>query len=318
MRTPLLDTVVTHCSIDLDVPALREAWLADPGVAYATAPVGARRPGIAALGRDLLSSMGRPGVTWGRKHGERHFLRALPYWRTDAITDLVILDAQQLRIEGLCALLEATSAAPVRTWLLLTEPARPDVTCWLSASHTDATPWGDVKQYWQDRATAGRGRRQACPTAAEPPWVGTDPVGVTAWTLAPPDCPLHDQPARCLREALRGAHARGQLTPDQACAAARDHHLTLNRSGDADAALAAAVILGRDLYVPARTSLERLGTGPGTVLGDVSGAGGVLSSGRRPTPIEAAALAALRSQDALVGMQADRALLAIFGEAAGL
>jgi hypothetical protein len=311
------DVVVTRCPPDLDVRAVRAALLEDPAVAYAAAPPDARRPGIAGLGRGLLASMGRPGVTWGRRAGEQHFLRPLPYWRADAITDLVVLDAQQLRIGGLTVLLDAASAAPLRTWLLLTDPARPAVTTWLADAHAVATPWADVVAHWRVRLSAQAGRRDRCPTAAHPPWTGTDPVGVHAWTAEPPPCPVHERAAGCLREALRGAHARGELTATEACETARQHALTLERDGDRDGALAAAVLLGRDVYAPARATLGRLGASAQVRLRQVDADGAVRGSTRKPDAIEAAALRAMRAQDALAGCAGSGPFLTILGEPTG-
>lgn len=310
------DVVVTHAPPDLDVRALRAALLEDPAVAYAAAPA-AKRPGVAELGRELLASMGRPGVTHGRKTGERHMLRPLPYWRTDGITDLVILDAQLLAIDGLSTLLDAAAATPLRVWLLLTDPARPYVTAWLTAAHTAATPWSDVVDHWRRRLQPLTGRRRACPTVAAPPWAGPDPVGTLAWTVEPPRCPTHRYPAACLREALRGAHALGQLTPDQARDVARDHYLALSRAGDANGAFAAAVLLGRDHYVPARAALQRIGAPDRTTVADVTPRGGVPAGQQRPSTVEAAALAALRAQDVLAGCPASSPVLCIFGEPSG-
>jgi hypothetical protein len=313
----LADTVVTHCPPDLDVRALRARWLHDPSLAYAAAPYDPRRPGIAGLGRELLASMGRPGVTWGRRHGEQHFLRPIPYWRTDGITDLLILDAQLLRIEGLSVLLDAAAATPLRTWLLLTEPSRPDVSRWLAEAHAPAIPWHEVEEYWERRIDPLTGLRSTCPTAAAPPWSGTEPIGIEEWTAHPVPCLLHNRPASCLREALRGAHARGELTPDEAGAVARDHFLALTRMGDEDAALAAAVLLGRDHFQPARTALVRLRVDNDVALEDVSRDGDVSSADRASDPLEAAALRGLRVQDTLAGCPATGPFLTIFGEAPG-
>ena len=142
-------------------------------------------------------------------------------------------------------------------------------------------------------------------------------MGTLAWTVEPPRCPTHRYPAACLREALRGAHALGQLTPDQARDVARDHYLALSRAGDANGAFAAAVLLGRDHYVPARAALQRIGAPDRTTVADVTPRGGVPAGQQRPSTVEAAALAALRAQDVLAGCPASSPVLCIFGEPSG-
>ncbi|MGN6334167.1 MAG: hypothetical protein ACTHOD_21340, partial [Motilibacteraceae bacterium] len=129
----------------------------------------------------------------------------------------------------------------------------------------------------------------------------------------PPPCPLHRLPAACLREALRGAHARGELTADQA----RDHYLATTRAGDGDGAFAVSVLLGRDLYIPARTALARLGAPEDTTVGQVTARGGVHTGQSRPSRVEADALAALRTQDVLAGYHGSSPVLSIFGEPPG-
>jgi hypothetical protein len=300
--------------------AFRTRLLDDPHVAWAVARQPSRRPRVSDLGRDLLSSMGRPGTTWGRKTGERHLIRVPPYLRVDGIRDIVVMAAEQLLLDGLLSLVDAGSAAPGRCWLLLGEAMRADVATWLP-SVAQRWRFDEFEQYWEQRLRRAEGDDTRCPTALHPPWVEVDnaAAAVAMWAADPPACLRHSGPVECLKDAFRGAQARSELTHAQATSAALAYVRTLSPTERH----VADVALGRDVYTPAVRALGSVGAGAHRLaISDVAADGSGLSAGSAKgsgvvvsNMVDQRAIAAQRTHSVMSGGASSSPLLTIFGEA---
>lgn len=106
---------------------LRTTLAGNPHIALATLRAGRySNPPYTGVSDEILNWLGRPGTSYGRRQGERHFLRIVPFlrdgwrhtqWRdpadapTAGVTDLIVVSPEHLQSEGLLALIDAAAAA---------------------------------------------------------------------------------------------------------------------------------------------------------------------------------------------------------------
>ncbi len=235
------------------VHRLRRQVADDPGTAWIDARPNTGADSIAPLSQDLLDAIGCCGLRPPRRVGERHLYRALPYLRHGSVTDLLVTEAQWLTVPTLRELLQTTTIAGIRVWLLVGN-AVPEEHFELFAGVTGRVlPWTAVTTYWDQRTTGAATRARACPAVTDGWWR----LDAPAWPVTAADhrCPLHAGRVTCLLSAARRGLSAGTLT----AARMRERLQAVN----ADTGMTIAELwelrdAGRDTYGPAEDALVEL------------------------------------------------------------
>ncbi len=219
---------------------------------------------------DTLNWLGRTGTTIGRRNGERHLLRIVPFlrhgWQDNhlrhpetvphGISNYVVIGAEQLLADGVRELIDAAAAANTAVWLL--QSTRETRGTAVIASYAHEVSWSHL---WQEWANEAEPPPTQCAGTITPWWRSgqRDPHArvaaliESAVALIDSTCPTHTHHAGCLRQALAQGLQRHNIDEHEA----RQVTLALRRLAQRDRRHEYDV-LARDTFAPARDALTRL------------------------------------------------------------
>lgn len=345
--------IATVVPEDVRIHDIRLALAGNPHVALGILRCqGDTNPPYTGLSDELLGWLGRVGTAHGRKLGERHFLRIVPFlregwqhtpWRkphepTRGITDIVVVHPEMLGADALLDLLDAAAAAASCLWLLCGTTMPVDTGRLIRAHAGLYADWQNLWEQWRQRN--GSVPQLSCLALSQRWWRaptthahGSDAITARRRTRAErahagvvgdwTSCPVHRDPLGCLRASFAYAIGTVEMTDSDGLAVCLDLIRATNmpRWQVHD--------LARDTFAPARDCVDHLcrqaGLDPALVprtrLSALDQEGRTLAIGGHPLPVPELMRPAVlrqRTMSLLSGGTANSPLLTIFGEGAQL